>query len=112
MQVFGSVAAMVPSVLTIALWASALVLLTRHGSPGQRWRRLAAAGLITLLVDSVVALAWIVLLTSGSGFSPIEHPGTLAVANLFSMVLSLTGYGLLVAALFAGRTRREGQPAA
>ena len=112
MQLFGSVAAMVPSVLTIVLWASALVLLTRHGSPGQRWRRLAAAGLVTLLVDSVASLAWVVLLTSGSGFSPIDHRGTLALVNLVGMVLSLTGYGLLVAALFAGRTRRGDQLAA
>ncbi|SES22035.1 hypothetical protein SAMN05216199_2388 [Pedococcus cremeus] len=112
MQVFGSVAAMVPSVLTIALWASALVLLTRHGSPGQRWRQLAAAGLVALLVDSLAALAWIWLLTSGRGFSPIAHPGLLAVVNFASMVLRLTGYGLLVAALFAGRTRRDGQVAA
>jgi hypothetical protein len=111
MQVLGSAAAMVPSVLTIALWSAALVLLTRHGSPGQRWRQLAAFGLSALLVDSLSALTWLWLLTSGH-VVPIAHPGLLVLLNLVSMVLRLAGYGLLVAALFAGRARREGQPAA
>jgi hypothetical protein len=112
MQVFGSVAAVVPQILTVALWASALLLLTQHGSPGQRWRRLAAGGLVALLVESLAAATWVWLLTSERAISAIAHPGLFAVVNLVSMLLRLTGYGLLVAALFAGRTRRGGQLAA
>lgn len=41
--------------------------------------------------------------------SPLAHPGLLLLVNLASMVLRLTGYGLRVAALFAGRARRGGQ---
>lgn len=112
MQGFGSAATMASPILTIALWATALVLLTRHGSPGQRWRKLATAGLAALLVDALGAAAWLGWFLSGQGVLPLAHPGLLLLVNVLTSVLRLTGYGLLVAALLAGRTRRGDQLAA
>ena len=112
MQVFGSAATMVPSILSIVLWTTALVLVARRGSPGQRWRQLAAAGLAALLVDSLAGTTWLWLMLSGQGVSPLAQPGLLVLVNFASTVLRLAGYGLLVAALLAGRTRRGDQLAA
>jgi hypothetical protein len=108
MQGFGA-ATMVSPILTITLWATALVLITRHGSPGQRWRQLATAGLAALLLDALGAAAWLGWLVAGQGLSQLAHPGMLLLVNLLTAVLRLTGYALLVAALLAGRTRREDQ---
>ena len=112
MQVIASATTMVPSILSTVLWATALVLLSRHGSPGQRWRQLAAAGFAGLLVDSLAGTTWLWLLVSGQSVSPLAHPGLLVLVNFTSTVLRLAGFGLLVAALFAGRTRRGDQLAA
>ena len=111
MQGFGA-ATMVSPILTIALWATALVLVARHGSRGQRWRQLAAAGLAALLLDALGAAALLGWLLSGQGFFPLERPGLLLLVNLLTAVLRLSGYALLVAALLAGRARREDQLAA